>query len=197
MNSSELEQKLIRKQQQLENSLDELNEELSPGQLLDEYYFKGQGLKGYLKQLKEDPMPGALIGAAIAMSSSGDRIHQAGGQLKSKVSNVEKKLKDSGTEIQDKLVETKNKVSSAAESSMNKVTQAGKAAKTKSADLLAEGKETLTQHPLMSIAIGFSLGTALGSLIPVSTLEQQTINAASKVIKNKSASVRSGPAQVS
>ena len=110
--SDELEREARQKRQQLEATLDDLNQELSPRQLLDDYYFHGEGFTGYLRHVKEDPIPAMLIGTAIAWTAGGDELKQeiadVGQAAKTKMVDAKDTLARKKEAAQDRLSDSRD-----------------------------------------------------------------------------------------
>ena len=189
MKSADLEKKARQEREQLERSLDDLNQELSPGRLLDDYYFHGEGFTGYMKHLRDDPIPGALVGAAIAWSSSREQIKHAasgvGDKARSGVSGAKHKLSETRDSARIKKDEAGGRVAAAKDSAGAKAGRAREYAAEKAGEIKArsgqaaeDADRTLREHPLMSMAVGFSLGDALGGLKPISKADKYAVGSA-------------------
>ena len=212
MNSAELEEKARREREELEKSIRDLNQDLSPGQLLDDYYFHGEGFTGYLKRLQDDPVPGALVGAAIAWSAGREEIKGAGARASSAA-------REGMHKAGDKLAETREHARGKASGVRSRAATAGESAKARAGEVrvsagekasharekvgekagevaergrqaMEEGRTAMREHPLMAIAVGFSLGAALGGLAPVSPREREALAAASGKLKGAGERIR-------
>lgn len=200
MKSADLEKKAREEREQLERSVDDLNQGLSPGRLLDDYYFHGEGFTGYLRHLREDPIPGALVGAAIAWSSSREQIKHAasgvGDKAKSGVSGAKHKISETRDSVRSKKGEASGRAAAAKDAAGAKAGQARDYAAEKAGEFRArsgqaaeEADRTLREHPLMSMAVGFSLGAALGGLTPISKAEKEAVGTAASRARKTADSV--------
>lgn len=203
--SAELEREAQQKRQQIDRTLDEMNQELSPGQLLDNYYFHGESFTGYLRHLKEDPIPAVLIGTAIAWSAGGEELKHglsnAGNTASEKINTARDTLAETRETAREKIDETRSslarkkknmssrisdsrdKVAETGNSVRSRLEQAGENATEKASYVAERGKESLHEHPLMTMAVGFSLGAALGGLTPVSAKEREALATASRKLQ--------------
>lgn len=193
MKSAELEEKARREREELEKSLSELNQNLSPGQLLDDFYFHGEGFTGYIRRLQEDPVPGALVGAAIAWSAGREEIKGAVSGAGSKAASAGRdKLSRAGHRVADTGASARDKVSAAGDSARTTASHARERAGEKAGQAVERGRQAvregntaMREHPLMAVAVGFSLGAALGGLTPITAREHEAMDSAAEKFKGE------------
>lgn len=228
MDSKHLEEKARREREGAIREAHGINEELSPGQMIDRYYFHGErgSLTTFVNRFQEDPVPGALVGAAMAWTAGQDlaarrgitpedeknylksKVHegkeavkrskdqmtsssdsgptpnweatesQGPGmteKLKDQVNAGKEKLKGAMDQGRESLSQAKDKVSSTTEQAKGQMSSASSSART-------QAVENFRKEPLINVAIGFSLGSALGSMIPLTEQEDRYLEGPAREI---------------
>lgn len=183
MDSSELENKSNQERQDAVNMAHDLDKEFSPGRLLDQYYFHGEaaGFSGYLKRLREDPVPGALVGAAIAWSASRDQAKKAASSVADKAkgsgdgapSQTKEKAEQAKGTAKEKTHQAKAKASETMDATKNKAHEFSDRVSDSSQKAYHRGQESIHEHPFLNMAVGFSLGAAFGGMVPMTSTEEE------------------------
>jgi Protein of unknown function (DUF3618) len=195
----ELELEAEQARAQVADTADSIRAKMSPGQLIDEFtgYFSGGdgsvALHNLGSQVRDNPMPIALIGAglawlmlgkgAAASGSPGQRGSDAGfGEVGSN-KDAQSAIGNAFSTVREKLSDVSTGAATTARSAGQSVkdSMAGltdQAAST-SAGLADQAKQTasamLGQDPLILAALGVAVGTAIGVALPHTTIEDQQL----------------------
>lgn len=170
----------------LDETVDALKEKLTPGQMFDEMTRSFAGTSGgemfanLGSQVRDNPLPLALIGAGVALlamkspsaGSTGPSLSEAGASGKDKLQDVAQGVGEATSGLSDKVGQVFGQVGDGARAAAGSTTDT----------LSRYGQEAtrglqgmMDREPLVVAALGVALGAALGAALPPSRLEDSLV----------------------
>ena len=215
----EIERDVEQTRESLDRTVEALKGKMSPGQLIDEAMAAfgdggGQLFANLGSQVRDNPLPVALIGAGVAWLMMGQKSHVAtepksfaagstpdpsyaagragagSGGLLHKVgaaaSHLTEAAKDSASKAGDALSSAQDTISSTA----SDIAAAAKAAGGRASDYNRQAQEgvrnLLDSEPLIVGAVGLTLGIAIGAALPSTPMEDKLLGKARDKVMDKS-----------
>lgn len=161
---------------ELEGTLDELMQQLSPGELLNQgiALFKGSGDRPFVRnltsQVENNPVPVILAGVSLAWLMSASKqppVHQGGGQAHRMGEKVGA-ARDTGHRMAEGAGDMAHRVSDASRHTLDNARSGIRSARDGYSQMLHE-------QPLLVGVFAVAAGAALGSLLPRTAVEDQAV----------------------
>ncbi|TGS65879.1 DUF3618 domain-containing protein [Mesorhizobium sp. M3A.F.Ca.ET.201.01.1.1] len=192
--AAELEREAEAARARVVDTADSIRDKMTPGQLFDEFteLFAGgdsQMLRNLKAQMRDNPLPLAVVGAGLAwlMLGSGPSAASTGyaaprnpgqpeGASGSGVGGMISDAAGSVTAAASGAADTiSGMASSASESVASSVAGAGSATSDMAARASRSAQELLQNQPLAAAAVGLAVGTAIGVMLPHTAVEDEQL----------------------
>jgi hypothetical protein len=201
--SAQLEREAEQARARLSQTLGELRERITPGQIVDEAvdFARGSGggmfVRNLGQQVKDNPLPVTLIGAGMAwlMLSNGLRSTGSGGDKVAAIHRARQaaidaaaQMSQSSTDAMAALTEAATDTSGRASAAASRAASPSAAASSFSARTADVGKNFLQfckSEPLVLAGLGMALGAIIGTLIPPTESEDRLMGAKSDKLKDQ------------
>ncbi|HLH94385.1 MAG TPA: DUF3618 domain-containing protein [Xanthobacteraceae bacterium] len=202
-NSAQLEREAEQTRSQLAQTLDELRERITPGQLMDQVvdYARDSGggdfARNLGRQVSANPVPVCLMAAGMAwLMLSGRRASTLAQETGAAVESSVQDLNDQARQAASSVSEN---VSSAYAAGKEQLASAGEAA-SRTGSRIAQGTSSATRQtaqatknflqfcadqPLILAGFGLALGAALGASLPATETENQLMGEGSDKLKGR------------
>lgn len=183
-----------------------IRDKMTPGQLIDEFtsvFSGGDGsaaLQNLKSQIRDNPLPLTLVGAGLAwlmlgQGSSSNGVASAYAHARSP-NGISSKASDKGlgTSAGEMVTNAAGFVASTAQDAANVVREGAadlgdRVRSTAGTQAMQSAQQFLQQDPLVLAALGVALGTAIGTLLPHTSLEDEQLGSTSAGIRKKAAEV--------
>ena len=177
---------------------------MTPGQLIDDFtsvFSGGDGsaaLQNLKVQIRDNPLPLALVGAGLAwlMLGQGTSSNATASIYTQAKGPDALPLSDKGvsTSTGDMLTEAAGIAASTAQAAVDRVREGAaelgdRVKNTAGTQNLHSAQQLLQQDPLVLAAFGVVLGTAIGTLLPHTSLEDEQLGATSAAVRDKASDV--------
>ncbi|MEX0603210.1 MAG: DUF3618 domain-containing protein [Marinobacter sp.] len=182
----------------LEGTIDELMQQLSPGELLNQgiSLFRDKGDNAFVRnltsQVENNPIPVVLAGVSLVWlmtaskqppvhqgAGASGRIGEKAGAARDKLSSATSHLKSSTHNAADRTRETGHQVAAGASDMMHRVSDASRHTADSTRAGLRNAREgyshMLHEQPLLVGALAVAAGAVLGSLLPRTSAEDRVM----------------------
>lgn len=176
----------------LGETLDALQARLSPGQLLDQAMSMFRGHSGEFArnlgtQVKENPLPVALIGTGIAWMiasrrrGSRETIRQKAGTVRQKAAAARERVAQAGSSI----AQAGSSLANTGSDFAHRVGSAAGSARAQAARAGEGFGRMMDEQPLVVAALGVALGAVIGAMLPSTEREDRLLGEASDRTKER------------
>lgn len=207
--SAELEREVEEARGRIDQTVEALKDKMQPREMFDEATRMMGGasnkvLTTAVDQLKENPIPIALIGLGVAwLAISQTRRRQAGDEyapgyyetyegydegeglkakLKARVDSAKEKLSGAAERARESLTQARTSAADGAELARGRAAELAATARAKAGEYSEVARQrfsdTLENEPLVIGAIGLALGAAIGASLPSTPMERRYIGPA-------------------
>jgi len=210
MNTQQLEAQSEREREDIQETIGQIKQRLSPGQLVDELlaYTKDGGtnfVSNLGRQASENPLAVTLIGAGIAWYLAGpksgtgansrprqmaDSETDSGFDAGGAISDGMRQAKDTASSLADKargavdtVSDSAASLSSRAADKASAVADSARGTFETAQSMATRSVEFATDQPLVLLGAGLAIGAALGAALPATETEKELMGEASTQVK--------------
>jgi hypothetical protein len=202
--TAELEREADIARAKVSETAESIKAKMTPGQLIDDFtsvFSGGDGsaaLQNLKVQIRDNPLPLALVGAGLAWLMLGQ------GTASNSTASIYTQAKGPdalpltgkglSTSTGDMLTEAAGIAASTAQAAVDRVREGAaelgdRVKNTAGTQNLHSAQQLLQQDPLVLAAFGVVLGTAIGTLLPHTSLEDEQLGATSAAVRDKASDV--------
>jgi hypothetical protein len=203
--SQQLERDAEQNRARLAETLDELRERVTPGQVLDQLIeYTGNGTGGEIvrklgQQVRRNPLSVAMVGAGLAWLMISNQAADRAAEPRSRVDDAERKaaarlaaLSDRPAASTEMARRAHPSVNSAFRSAGGALSEAAHRASDTAAVMSRNAAaarrslaDLLHDQPLLIAGLGLALGAVLGTALPSTDVERQLMGAPSDTVKRR------------
>lgn len=169
----ELEREANDVRKDMEKTIDQLMNQLSPGELINHTLdrFRNGGDSAFtqnlVRQVQNNPVPAVLTGCGLAwLMASSKQPPASAGHTGARVGEAKEQAASTASHLKDQMSETRQHTMESARHTMDSARQGVHAAQKNYNDLLRE-------QPLLLGALAVAAGAAIGAMLPASSVEDE------------------------